>query len=429
MTDQLSKRHEPRPTGVNQISREQRKNIERFRLVQNVSTHLYKALGTACTVHKDHVAHISLDPTLAEGKDPQVCFSVSFCPLTNLTVTGTTSLDDPVWVSIESIVKTSIDAGSSNVNVSLSAVNQTRKRGSQPNLNGSCSAQKRIKVVRFVDSHSPPMTVAVPATSPMSQVLRPNFCTRIRNCKRHSDNPSICLGPLDENSIFEHRVYIPSQTTVENHKQISSLEQMFGTVSSTTRMPLYEKCRYSRLLATALLQFNATPWLTRTWRCQDILISKSLANVDDSNSTARKVNLASLYANVPVRAIDNSATLTANDLVNTFAPNAFLFSLGVIMLEIAFESPIRSMRKAVDVDQCLDDRYTDFFTARRLNDTSLVSTQMGLRFSEVVRKCIHCDFGRGHDLNKPELQEGVYREVVCELSALEAKFRELQLGP
>ncbi|KAL9621271.1 MAG: hypothetical protein Q9160_004292 [Pyrenula sp. 1 TL-2023] len=361
ITHQLSKRREPRPCSANKISREQRKTIEKFRLVQQVSTHLYEALGTACTVHKDHLAHISLDPSLAEGKDPQVRFSVSFCPLTNFTVAGTTGLGDAVWFSIESIVKTSIDAGSSNLNESLSAVTQTLKRGSQPDLDNTCVAQKRIKAVRFVDSHSPPTTVAMPAASVTSQVLRPNFCTRIRNCRQRSDNPSIYLGPLNENPAFEHLVYIPPQTTVEKQKHISSLEQMFGkSVTSTNRMPLYEKCRYSRLLATALLQFNATPWLTRTWRCQDILVSKSLPKVDDSNSAAHGADLASLYANVPVRAVHNSNTQSVGESSKTFAPNAFLFSLGVIMLEIVFESPIRSLRKAIDVDQCLDDRYTDF---------------------------------------------------------------------
>lgn len=84
------------------------------------------------------------------------------------------------------------------------------------------------------------------------------------------------------------------------------------------------------------------------------------------------------------------------------------------------------MQQDSDFQSGQEDRHTEFFTAKRLNRTA--STPMGPRYSEIVRKCLQCDFGRGEDLNKPELQEGFYREVVCELGELENKFKELQLG-
>jgi hypothetical protein len=45
-----------------------------------------------------------------------------------------------------------------------------------------------------------------------------------------------------------------------------------------------------------------------------------------------------------------------------------------------------------------------------------------------VRKCIHCDFGRGNDLNAAGLQESFYVEIVKELEDLEGKFSEFGLG-
>ncbi|KAI9800179.1 MAG: hypothetical protein M1833_003506 [Piccolia ochrophora] len=83
-------------------------------------------------------------------------------------------------------------------------------------------------------------------------------------------------------------------------------------------------------------------------------------------------------------------------------------------------------RRPDDGDDEQDDSYTEFFVAKRLSHTA--SIQMGPRYSEVVRKCLACDFGQGDDLNQPALQEAFYKDVICELGSLEERFRELQLG-
>ena len=96
-----------------------------------------------------------------------------------------------------------------------------------------------------------------------------------------------------------------------------------------------------------------------------------------------------------------------------------------MLLELAFEAPLQSMRRASDLEGGQDDRHSEFFTAKRLRPT--VSAKMGGRYGEVVRKCLYCDFGKGDDLNQPGLQEAFYSEVVCELEKLEDSFKGLQL--
>jgi hypothetical protein len=98
-----------------------------------------------------------------------------------------------------------------------------------------------------------------------------------------------------------------------------------------------------------------------------------------------------------------------------------------MLLELAYQKPLKSMQKACDVANSLDERHTLFFTAKRMS--RLVSAKSGSRYGEIVRKCLACDFDRGDDLSRPALQEGVYREVDCELMELEDLLRVMNLGP
>jgi hypothetical protein len=133
------------------------------------------------------------------------------------------------------------------------------------------------------------------------------------------------------------------------------------------------------------------------------------------------------FVDVSVR----DSTITTNGAQPTacypFACNDFLFGLGVMLLELAYQKPLKSMQQACDVANSQDERHTLFFTAKRMS--RLVSAQSGSRYGEIVRKCLACDFGRGDDLSQPALQEGVYREVVCELMELEDLLRAMNLGP
>jgi hypothetical protein len=109
----------------------------------------------------------------------------------------------------------------------------------------------------------------------------------------------------------------------------------------------------------------------------------------------------------------------------TLIRNPILFGLGVMFLELAYEAPLRSLEKKVDVD-LREERNTDYYIADRVHLAA--STLLGGRYAEVARKCVHCDFGCGSDLNDVRLQEVFYREVVEELEELEVKLRAVYIG-
>jgi hypothetical protein len=413
LTDQLSRVEERRSYNPHSVSRQERQDIEKFRLVQTASALLYNALGTACTKHTEHAAHLCLQPSLTEGCNSNIRFSVSF-----------SQPGDPIWFAVESIINQSLSKGlpqSCNTLSSLTKTSKPRDRSPSPEL---CSAKKR-KAVRS-RSPSPPRIISISTLQIPPRCLKPNFCTQIKKSfPRNGVETNYCLGLLDESDICKHLVYLPSTPSIRCGKRSTSLDQLFTLLSQSQapeELPIFERLRFAKLLSTAVLQFHATPWLNGSWRSQDVLFFDSNTPTDSKE----RPPLTSPYMNVSVKSPNGALSRAPTFPSRAFAPNPLIFGLGVMLLELAFEAPLRSMQQDSDLQGGQEDRHTEFFTAKRLNRTA--STPMGPRYSEIVRKCLQCDFGRGDDLSKPELQEGFYREVVCELGKLEDKFKELQLG-
>jgi len=107
--------------------------------------------------------------------------------------------------------------------------------------------------------------------------------------------------------------------------------------------------------------------------------------------------------------------------------NPYLFSLGVTLIELAFQAPLQSLYSSKDLVSGQPNTLSDFFVASRLSKT--ISSSLGPAYRKVVRKYLGCDFGQGtNDLNDVKLQTAFYQDVVCELERLEQRFAILQLG-
>ena len=371
---------------------------------------------------------MSLQPILTESSFSQIRFIMSFSPVNPSPMEEATPFGDKSWFVIESVVKETVNRDDVASNDPLLSMSRSLKRRNSSGSSSACVDPKKIKAVRFAQSETPVLAVSIRTLSSTPRTLKPNLCTFIRDRPQRGQAAATCLGPLDETSDIQHHVYLAPSSPFDNDRQTQSLDRILGSPSGSSHfLPLHEKFRFCKLLTIAMLQFHTTPWLATTWRSQDILVSKLLDSSGDSGDPHLR-DLASLYTNVPIKCTKSKPTQNRESERYPFSANSFLFGLGVIMLEIAFEKPLRSMRHSADFDQCLDDRHTDFFTARRLSATDLASTEMGIPFSRIVDKCIFCNFGRGEDLHQPALQASIYRDVVCELSRMETKFRSLQLG-
>jgi hypothetical protein len=423
ITDQLSKAKSRSPSNLGSIPRQQRQDIERFRLVQKAAAFLYDALVTACTRHDEHDIHLCLQPSLSDGSNPQIRFSISFSPAHPSATDEETMAGDPMWLAVESTIRQSLIAvpprPDDAPDDALSRLTQSLHLAESTSTTDKDTSRGRKVTVRFETPTSPQQST--PCIQMPTVCLKPNFCNHIRQCPRHS---ATCLGLLEETPHYKHLVY-PSSTSTEGTQKSTSLEELFTTLSRRQKgsgLPEYEKLRFGKLLATAVLQFHTTSWLKGSWQSQDVLFFNS----DTQKTKEEPESLTSPYMNVSVRQPDSPLSRPSNFPSRIFAPNPLLFGLGVILLELAFEAPLRNLQKSTDLEGCQDHRHTEFFTAKRLSHS--VSPPLGLRYNELVRKCLQCDFGRGEDLKRPELQEAFYRDVVCVLGDLENKVREVHLG-
>jgi hypothetical protein len=435
LRSQMERNEQRRPTS--RPSAQARQVIEQFALVQTTSQNLYDALRSACTKHTQHQAHFSLQP-VPVPRAHQVRFSVGF----RQAVAPAAASKQTIWFTVESSTKPTPNAClSSTESEALAIIGQSIKRGrtsSSPPPQEQPS-KLRKKCIRFQlpstpTSSSPTITCKTlesPHDPPLSNLCsHSNFCNHLQNfLNRPVAQPECCIGYLEQSSGSKHLIYVKGQEVqaercvdVPSSSLAELLSQHQAGSDETHGIAQGERLRLSRKLATAVLQFYSTPWIRNSWSSSDVLFQ-----LQSPPSLGQIEELKEPFVDVSVRDMTVATSGGQPTTCYPFAPNDFLFGLGVMLLELAFQKPLRSMQQPCDVASSQDERHTLFFTAKRMS--RLVSAKSGSRYGEIVRKCLACDFGRGDDLSKPALQEGVYREVICELTELEELLRAMDLGP
>jgi hypothetical protein len=237
------------------------------------------------------------------------------------------------------------------------------------------------------------------------------------------------VGFLEHSADSKHLVYLDSgaqsvttgrgpstPTSVSLNEMFQNMRQRASSANGS--IPQFDRIRLAKQLAMAVLSYHATPWLKSSWNSNEVfLYGTDTTSVGPMNGP---------YIDVSVKGPHGPLSRASTLPCRTFAPNAFMFGLGVMLLELAFEAPLRTMQRPIDSDSDQDERYIEFFIAKRLS--KIVSRPLGSKYAEIVRKCLQCDFGRGDDLEDPSLQQCFYQEVVCGLEELETRFRDCYLG-
>ena len=399
-------------------------DLEKYRVIEKASKQIYDALGRACTKHSEHVAHFCIEvehQAQYDRQTPQVQFNLAF---TNLTLTGSSCQGDPIWFMIDTIIEDSIihsQTKSADPNKDLA---QALKR--QLDSSPEVSSKKARKSVRF--AVTPSKTPNVPSAVDPSVLLsdpriRRDFCDYLRSfCRQHSQ-PNACMGMLDHTDSCKHLVY-PSKNQPRSGRA-TSLEQVISLISQqglAGGLPQYKKLHLAKSLAIAVLQYHATPWLKVSWRSQDIFF-----NADESNDTApSRLNLKAPHLNVRIKTSDQILSQTSTNSTRSIVRNPLLFNLGVMLLEVAYCAPLRSLELPCDLENGERTTLTEVFAARRLAGS--LGREIGGTYGKIVKKLLECDFGCGDDLNDPKLQFGFHTDVVCALERLEQGFRQLQVG-
>ncbi|EXJ86596.1 hypothetical protein A1O3_03549 [Capronia epimyces CBS 606.96] len=419
---------EPQQLKVNKAvhSTVTRKELERFARIKETAEDLYRALGHACTKHSNHQAHLSLEPICSDTA--QIRFTIAF---SQLSLTDTENdLRRPsasTWLTVESTI-----AGRIQSTVEAGPLLQTQtslKRAfdEQATLPGrqQKKATRPKKCLRFQEpsSHIEPRASRTRIPPPLTNLYNNNnFCDQIRKFIEASQPSSNAVGFFEVPGESKHLVYIDSktQTVMQSSTTSSFIDLQAALRSANPDRPspgfaLARKITLAHQLAKAVLQFHLTPWLENSWSSQEVLLSTK--DVAEAEATDLKAFITAQIVGqrgTPARAESIPSPIVVR--------NRLLFSLGIMLLELAFHKPLVELMVEGDRDLAYSGN-TEYLAAERL--ARQVSAHMGPRYAEVVRKCIHCDFGCGFDMKQSRLREGYYRDVVCELEKLESRMKFL----
>jgi hypothetical protein len=207
---------------------------------------------------------------------------------------------------------------------------------------------------------------------------------------------------------FLQQKHASSNSILKDPEQTSlcSIFDLMG-YDANEALTVVEQLSLAHKVAVATLQFNDTPWLAQRWRLKDLSYFGTRKTFNDdalkSLHLSSRMSAATECMLPSMEGIEHPVpSFSEEDFFGI--NNTTLFFLGVALLELAHWKPLEKLSTQQDPNEIL--------TARRLASRP---TPLGPKYSDMIRKCLQCNFGFGTDLNKKELQAAVYGDVVCQL--------------
>ena len=409
------------------VFRGSRNDVQKYQTIRKASRQVYEALCKACNKHTEHMAHFRVEVehfVSQEESAPQVKFSMAF---THMTLTGPTGWGDPIWFLVDSTLSDEAATPSGEKAVNLDELGKTLKR--QFEAAASQIPRETKKRVRFQSPVPPPVSsspvmIASDAFS-SENCMKRDFCDDLRRCFRKPRKANECVGILENTNKCKHYVYPSPSALCSVSRKAISLGQL---IRSTSRpglagdIPVHERLGLAKNLAIAVLQYHSTPWLRLSWRSEDILFFST----NENTQMQELPNLSAPHLIAKVKGPDGQLSCASTSLRQRMARNPVLFSLGVVLLEIAHAATLESLRQDSDLTNGQEDPYTDFFTARRLARSK--QSVMGITYHKIVEQLVECVFPCADDLNEDQLQAAFHTDIICPLAELEDGFRKFHLA-
>ena len=370
---------------------------------------------------------VEVEQFVSDGQNaPQVKFSMAF---THMTLAGSTGLGDPIWFMLESSLGDETSTLCDDKDPNLDELGKTLKRQFDGATAGSQTPRKIKKCVRFHTPvaalvHNFPDRIASDAFTSKNCIKR-DFCDDLRRCFREPRKANVCVGVLENTDKCKHFVYPSPITRCSQSRKATSLGQLIRSASRpglVGGIPIHERLGLAKNLAIAVLQYHSTPWLRLSWRSDDILFF----GANNITQMQEIPNLSAPHLNAKVKGPDVQPSRASTVPPRTIARNQVLFSLGVVLLEIAYAASLESLKQDSDLSNGQEDRYTDFFTARRLAKSK--HSVMGITYHNIVEQLVECVFPSGDDLNNDQLQAAFHNDIICPLTELEEGFRKFHLA-
>ena len=156
-----------------------------------------------------------------------------------------------------------------------------------------------------------------------------------------------------------------------------------------------QKFELALILARAVLQFRATPWLAEKRRISQLQVMPFGSETSATTS------------DVPAMGSLETTLTDARDMGVKSMP---LFCLGVVLIEIGHWKTVAEL----SIDEC------DKNIVETVGRLATRSARLGKNYDQIVRKCLSRSFGEEFDLRPDALLMAIYEDVVCPLEELVA---------
>ncbi|KAH7321852.1 hypothetical protein BKA65DRAFT_89681 [Rhexocercosporidium sp. MPI-PUGE-AT-0058] len=449
--------------------------ISELKTTRLASQKLHSLLRTGWTCQNkiDHAASLSLDARVVkESSIPGIRFSLSLTCMSESFV----PVGDAIWLNVESMGRIEDTLASelqctepsgkywqplSNLSRALEAAGAVpgdrilQKRGgseidscissqkivpgpaqgSERSWNTTISAETTVSVrpegLTLVETIGLPLR-SMPATHSSGTANSPEESTRgieklcpyFRSRGENTITPRIMLVNHEGLDSYKHTVS-KSECPQGFINETKSLRQILQeNADARRREAWHSKFQLARSLTLGVLRFQSTPWLSDGLSSSAIQFLKYEPH---PGQEAQSIRFPFIQINISNTTNDQKFR-SRHRPHNTLARNELLFNLGVLLLELGYDAPLRYLQQPEDIKDghSRNSMYTDFFTARRISCAA--ARELDARYGRLAKKCLDCDFGVGENLETVELQDAIVKGILEELDVcikLDAQINSL----
>lgn len=261
-----------------------------------------------------------------------------------------------------------------------------------------------------------------------------SVCCHLSNACHSPPCKDISLGYLEfieAPQSFRFIFYDAGRNTEANVGKNTPGKDSYSIRVELANLQTLHQLTLAHKLATAVLQYHSTSWLSQDWGLGDISYF-----TDAVPGTIHRPRAAEDQLAQDLQTLHLNAQFPSNSSIARLGPasdpeelsymygirNLTLARLGVALLEIASKTELISS----DLDSSLPVPHR-IISARKIlreEPPSPSLSTLGKRYIKMARKCIDCDFSSGEDLKDEALRSAVYTEVVCALEDMIADWKK-----
>lgn len=217
---------------------------------------------------------------------------------------------------------------------------------------------------------------------------------------------------VDESNGFLHRIYPPIVISPSYLSNAISLRELLVPQLLEPKVRL----ELGFQLALAVMQLHASEWLTESWGTQDIFfLQRSIRcqTIDGQLISVRetvvdKPFVRRVFAPPSIQQLNTTQATTTKSLVQC---NKSLFSLGVVLMELWFETPIEGLG-SIDTHSTINDNWVYETAEKHLGELIRVA---GENYGFAVSRCLN-GLSRplkDKSLDCPAYKNAVHTDIIC----------------